>query len=125
MKSLIRRSTFIIMLAGAVGSLGLTLRTARNSHSLILVLLFGIWVFSPFMGLAVAYILSNRWPVFTRNVLYFLAMLLTIFSLLLYGGILTPVNMRPAFIYLVLPVLSWLMLAVVIPLTVSKSRKHG
>jgi hypothetical protein len=125
MKSPIRRLTFMMVLIGAVGSLGLTLRAARNAHSLILALLFGVWVFSPFMGLAVAYILSNRWPVFTRNVLYLLSMVLTIFSLIIYAGIWTPVNTKPAFVFLVLPLLSWLLLAVVIPLTVSKSQKHG
>jgi len=125
MKSLIRRATFVIMLAGAFGSLGLTIRAARYAHSLILILLFGIWVFSPFMGLAVAYIFSNRWPVFTRNILYLLSMVLTIFSITVYAGTWTPVNVKPAFVYLALPLLSWLALAVVIPLTVWRSQTHG
>jgi hypothetical protein len=88
-------------------------------------LLFGIWVFSPFMGLAVAYIFSNRWPACTRNILYLLSMVLTIFSLIIYAGKWTPVGVKPAFVFLVLPLLSWLSLAVVIPLTVLRSQKHG
>lgn len=125
MVNLIRRITFIIMLTGALGSLGLTLRAGRNNHSLILMMLFGVWVFSPFMGLAVAYILSNRWPAFTRNVLYLLSTVLTIISLLIYGGVWAPAGIKPAFVFLVFPLLSWLVLAIVIPLTTSKSRKQG
>ena len=114
------------MLTGALGSLGLTLRAGRNSHSLILMMLFGVWVFSPFMGLAVAYILSNRWPVFTRNVLYLLSMLLTsYFSSYIYDGVWAPSGIKPAFVFLVFPLLSWLTLAVVIPLTASRSGKQG
>ena len=113
------------MLMGALGSLGLTLRAGRTSHSLILMMLFGVWVFSPFMGLAVAYILSNRWSVFTRNVLYGLSMLLTMISLLIYSGVWAPTGVKPAFVFLVFPLLSWLTVAVVIPLTASRSRKQG
>ncbi len=125
MKSLIRRITFILMLTGALGSLGLTLRAGRNSHSLMLMMLFGVWVFSPFMGLAVAYILSNRWSLFTRNILYLLSMVLTFISLLIYSGVWAPAGVKPAFVFLVLPLLSWLVLAVVIPLTASKSQKQS
>jgi len=125
MKRLVRRITFIIMLTGALVSLGLTLRAGRNNHSVLLMMLFGIWVFSPFMGMAVAYILSNRWTLFTRNVLYILAMVLTFISLLMYGGVWSPTGIKPAFVFLIVPLLSWLVLAVVIPLTTSRSKKHG
>ena len=125
MLSLVRRVTFIVMLTGALGSLGLTLQAGRSNHSILLVMLFGIWVLSPFMGLAVAYILSNRWSGLTRNVLYLLATILTIVSLLIYGGIWTPAGMKHAFVFLILPVLSWLLLAIIIPVTASRSRKHG
>lgn|SRR5664279_1661300 len=125
MKRLVRRITFIIMLTGALVSLGLTLRAGRNNHSVLLMMLFGIWVFSPFMGMAVAYILSNRWTLFTRNVLYILAMVLTFISLLMYGGVWSPTGIKPAFVFLIVPLLSWLVLAVVIPLTASRSKKHG
>ena len=113
------------MLTGALVSLGLTLRAGRNNHSLILMMLFGVWVLSPFTGLVIAYILSNRWPVFTRNVLYLLSMVLTIISLLIYGRLLAPAGLKPAFVFLIFPLLSWLTLAVVIPLTASRSGKQG
>lgn len=111
------------MLAGALGSLGLTLRAGRHNHSLILMMMFGVWVVSPFMGMAVAYILSNRWPVLTRNVLYLLSLALTFISLLIYGGFWSPPGIKPAFDFLVLPLISWLTLAVVIPLTASSQKK--
>jgi hypothetical protein len=123
MKHLFRRGTFIIMLTGALVSLGLMFRTGRHNHSVLLLMLFGIWVLSPFMGLAVAYILSNRWSAFTRNILYLLAMMLTIISLLIYSGVWNPAAIKPAFVFLTVPLLSWILLAVVIPLTASRSPK--
>jgi hypothetical protein len=125
MKSPVRRLTFIVMLIGALASLGLTFRAGQNNHSLLLIMLFGIWVFTPFMGLVVAYILSNRWSAFTRKVLYLLAMILTFVSLLIYSGIWIPARMKPAFVFLVFPLLSWIILAVVIPLTTSRFKKQG
>jgi hypothetical protein len=125
MKRPIRRVTFIVMLIGALASLGLTFRAGRNNHSLILILLFGIWVFTPFMGLVVAYILSNRWSAITRKVLYLLAMVLTVVSLLIYSGVWIPAHMKPAFVFLIFPLLSWIILAVVIPLTASRFKRQG
>jgi len=125
MLNLVRKLTFIVMLTGALGSLGLTLQAGQNNHSILLKMLFGIWVFSPFMGLAVAYFLSNRWSALTRNVLYFLTMVLTIASLLIYSGVWNPTGKKQAFVFLIVPLLSWLILAVVIPLTASRSRRPG
>ena len=113
------------MLIGALACLGLTIRAGRNNHSLILILLFGIWVFTPFMGLVVAYILSNRWSAITRKVIYLLAMVLTVVSLLIYSGVWIPTHMKPAFMFLIFPLLSWIILAVVIPLTASRFKRQG
>jgi hypothetical protein len=124
MKSPVRRVTFVVMLIGALVSLGLTFRAGRNNHSLLLIMLFGIWVFTPFMGLVVAYILSNRWSAFTRKVLYLLAMVLTLVSLFIYSGTWIPTHVKPGFVFLVFPLLSWIILAVVIPLTASRFKKQ-
>jgi hypothetical protein len=121
----VRKITFIVMLAGALGSIGLTFQAGRNNHSILLMMLFGIWVLSPFMGLAVAYFLSNRWSVLTRNILYLLAMVLTGVSILIYSGVWNPSGMKHAFAFLIFPLLSWIILAVVIPLAASRSRKQG
>src|SRR5664279_6570182 len=102
------------MLTGALVSLGLTIKAGLNNHSIFLMILFGIWVFSPFMGLAVAYILSNRWSIQTRKVLYLLAMVLTIVSILIYSGFWTPSGWKHAFAFLIMPLLSWIILAVII-----------
>jgi phosphate/sulfate permease len=125
MSNQVRKITFIVMLTGALASLGLTVQAGRNNHSILLMMLFGIWVFSPFMGLAVAYFLSNRWSVLTRNVLYLLAVVLTIASILIYSGVWTLSGVKHAFAFLIFPLLSWIILAVVIPVTASRSRRQG
>jgi len=47
-----------MVLAGAVGSLGFTLYTGRNNKSVLLIVLFFIWVPSPFIGLLVANVVT-------------------------------------------------------------------
>ena len=110
-------------LAGALGSLGLMLYTGRNNDSVLLVLLFVAWVLSPFIALFVANLVSMRWPAFTRVILYCLIIFLTVGSLVSYSGALRPPGTKPAFVFLVVPLLSWIIIAIVIPITISVSRR--
>jgi hypothetical protein len=90
--------------AGAAGSLGLTLRVGHRNNSRILLMLFGIWVLSPFIALVSAGVVSKRWPVLTRATLYGVMLVLTLGSLAIYGGVaLGPPRAKPAFVFLVVP----------------------
>src|SRR5437867_167243 len=66
---LLRAMARIAVVAGAVGSVGLTLRAGRGTPRFLLVL-FVIWVLSPFVVLAWANVVSKRWSVLTRAALY-------------------------------------------------------
>jgi hypothetical protein len=113
----------IAMLAGAGGSLSLMLLTGRNNDSVLLLVLFVTWVLSPFIALLVAIVVSKRWSVLTRVTLYSLMFVLTPGSLVSYSGTLSPPGAKPAFVFLVVPLISWLLIAIVIPITASLSRR--
>ena len=51
------------VVAAAGGSVGLMLWVGRHNPSSVLLLLFALWVVSPFMGLQLADMFSKRWSV--------------------------------------------------------------
>jgi hypothetical protein len=113
----------VVVLAGAGISLGLMLHAGRNNKSVLLLVLFAVWVLSPFLALVVAYVVSKRWLVLTRVTLYTLMLVLTFSSLACYSGLLSPPGTKPAFVFLVVPLITWLLIAIVIPIAASRSRR--
>lgn len=101
------------------------LYSGRHNPSVILILLFVGWVLSPFVALVVANVLSNRWPVLTRVTVYILMIMLTLGSLLCYTEVISISGTKPAFKFLVVPFISWLLIAIVIPIAKSFSRKKN
>jgi hypothetical protein len=84
---LLRAAALIAVLAGAAGSVGLMLRAGRRNDSRLLLLLFAIWVLSPFMALILAHVVSKRWSVLTRAALYSVMLAVTLGSLAIYGDV--------------------------------------
>ncbi len=111
--------------AGAGGSIGLTLYTGRNNHSVLLILLFAAWVLSPFIALLVANLASKHWQALTRMSLYILTLGLAIVSPVAYSGAWSPPGTKPAFMFLVFPLLSWLLIAIVIRVAAAVSRRQS
>ena len=77
----LRAAALIAVLAGAAGSLALLLHAGRRNDSRILLVLFTIWVLSPFVALVVADVVSKRWSVLTRATLHSVLLVLMISSL--------------------------------------------
>jgi hypothetical protein len=84
---LLRAAALIAVLAGAAGSVGLMLHAGRHNDSQILLVLFALWVLSPFMALVLAHVVSKRWSVLTRATLYSVMLVLTLGSLAIYGDV--------------------------------------
>ena len=100
------------MVAGAVGSVGLTLYAGRHNPSRLLVALFAIWVLSPFLAVTIA---SRRSSAFARGPLYGMSPILTVGSLAMYlHPAWRPSGSAPAFVFLVVPLVSWLLIAIVV-----------
>ncbi len=101
----------IAVLAGAAGSVGLMLHAGRHAPRL-LVVLFTIWVLSPFVAFALANVVSKRWSVLTRATLHGAMLVVTLGSLAVYGAdALSPPRAQAAFVFVVVPAASWLLMA--------------
>ena len=123
--SILRVMALIVVLIGAAGSLYYVLRAGRNNNSILLVSLFVSWVLSPFIAQLLANVIFRRWSVFTRGTLYCLTILLAVGSLFGYSGALTPPGTMPAFVFLMIPLISWLLMGTVIPLAASLARRKN
>jgi hypothetical protein len=104
--SLLRKIAVVVVSAGAVDSLALMFHAGRNNRSVILIVLFFIWVLSPFIGLLVANVVTKRWSDLIRVTLYVLMIFLTIGSLVAYSGVLSPTGAKPAGVFLIVPLIS-------------------
>ena len=86
--SFLRRITLLLVLTGSVGSLKLTFYAGHNNNSMILTLLYAVWVLSPFIVFLMSDVISRSWSVFARSALCCLMVVLTIAPLLCYSGVL-------------------------------------
>jgi phosphate/sulfate permease len=113
----LRSAALIALLAGAVGSVGLLLRAGQASDQRMLLVLIAIWVLSPLVALAVADVFSKRWSATTRTVLYCVMLVVTLGSLAMYvDDAVRPRRAQAAFVFVVVPLASWLLMVVVIPI---------
>ena len=111
----LRTVALIAVVAGAVGSIGLMLRAGQRSPRLLLVL-FTIWVLSPFAALAWANVVSKRWSVLTRATLYCVTLVLALGSLAIYGDVVAvaPRGSPTAFVFVVVPPGTWVLMIVAV-----------
>lgn len=105
---------FLAVLAGAVISLIFTLHAGEKNKSVFLPGLFVIWVESPYVALMFANSKFRYYPTKRRIVLYVLMILLPVCSLIGYSGILSPADAKPAAVFLIVPLISWVTIALVI-----------
>jgi len=113
---LLHAVAFTAVVVGAIGSVGLMIWVGHRNPSRLLLALFVIWDLSPFIGLVVADMVSQRWPVITQATLYGVMLILTLGSLALYGDVVLRPRPQPAFRFLVVPLGSWLLMIVVVPI---------
>jgi hypothetical protein len=120
----LRTAAFITVVAGAVGSVGLMLRAGQRTPRLLLIL-FTLWVLSPFAGLLWANMVSKRWSALTRVTLSCVTLIVTLGSLAIYAELvdLKPAGSANAFLYVVVPPASWLFMTMVVPMAALISRR--
>ena len=123
---LARAAAAIAVVAGACGSVALVLYAGHRNPSPVLMALFVVWVLAPFMALGWANMISPRWSVPARASLYTGSLLLTAASLAIYGMVaLGPPRPRPAFFFLVVPLVSLLLIATIVSLATWVSRRQS
>ena len=120
----LRAVSMIALMAGAAGSVGFMLRVGHHNNSQILLLLFGIWVLSPFTALVLADVFWKPGSVPTHATLYGVMLVVTLGSLAIYGYVaLGPPRAKPASLFLVVPLVSWLFIAATVPVAAFLSRR--
>jgi hypothetical protein len=113
----LRGAALVAVLAGAAGSFGLMLRAGHRNPSRLLLVLFALWVLSPFVALVLADMVSKRWSVLTRATLYVVMLVISLGSLAIYGALaFGALRVKTGFVFLVVPAASWLLFAVVVPI---------
>jgi hypothetical protein len=113
---ILRVAARIALLAGAAGSVGLMLRAGHRTPRLLL-LLFVFWVLAPFVALASADAVSQRWSAPTRATLYGVTLVIALGSLVIYADdALRPRTAQAAFVFVVVPLASWMLTAIAIPI---------
>jgi hypothetical protein len=91
-----------------------------------LLILFTGWVLSPFVALATADRASKRWSPLTRATLQSVMLILTPASLVFYARIVSmPKGSRPAFLFLVVPLGSWLFLTITVSTAALLARRRS
>jgi hypothetical protein len=120
-----RTIALVALFIGASGSLRLMFLASQHQKSVLLIILFNGWVLLPFIGLLAAVFKSGSWSAGARDTLYVLILFVTLASLLSYSGILTFGDVRPAFKFLMVPLLSWILIAVVLLAARLMARRHS
>ncbi len=115
---------FLWTVGGAAEAAGLTLYAGRQNSSHLLMALFLIWVLSPFVALAWACAVSNRWAPRTRSALAILTLVVTAVTLAIYARVaFGPPVAKTAFAFLVVPLASWVLSAAVALLEARAARR--
>lgn len=106
---LLRSVVLFIVFACAAGSLWLMLRAGHNNGRILpLVILFAMWVLSPFLALVWANGSSGRWSTGTRVTFSITMLVVSLGSLAIYGvNAVHPFSSKGAFIFLVVPAAGW------------------
>jgi hypothetical protein len=109
---------------GAVGSVALMLHAGRHNNSRVLLVIFALWVLSPFVALVLADLFSRRWSLATRAMVYGVMLVVALASLASYGYVsLGPPRAKIAVVFVVVPPVSWALIAMVVAIGALISRR--
>lgn len=107
----LRAIAVVAVLAGAVGAAYCMLHVGHNQKSILLLVLFFGWDVAPFAALAWA-IVSPRWLPAGRIMVYITAIVVALLSLVVYYRVaFGPPIAQPASRFLMVPLLSWVLIA--------------
>ena len=121
----LRVAALIVMAVSIPVAIGLFLRAGQQTPRLLL-LGMAFWVLSPFAILVWVNVVSKHWPILTRSTVYWVTMLVAIATLAVYGDdALGHRRAQAAFVYVIVPPVSWLLMAVTIPLAAFISRRRS
>jgi hypothetical protein len=110
-----RRAARIIVILCAAISLGLVLWVGRHNHSATLVLMFAVWVASPFAGLIWLHRIAMRWTGSQQQSTYALMHVISLASVAIYAAVAFLLHLaKPAAPFLAIPAATWMVVAVIV-----------
>ena len=102
----------LAILIGGIGSFGLMIHRGGRGVSLILWIVMTTWVLAPFAALELGRRVAARWAIVRRGALNVLIAIVAAGSLGVYiVDAVTPLNPKAAFVYVVVPLVSWILIA--------------
>ena len=123
---LLRVLAILILFAGGIVSAWFTYDAVQANHSILLKSLFLIWILSPFVALIRVYSVSGHWSAIRRGLLYNLMLFVAFVSMVAYSGEWNLPGMKPAFLFLVIPLFCWaLMMVAYFIVNYRRSRGEG
>jgi hypothetical protein len=113
------------VVVGALGSLAFMYIVGRHNNSLVLIALFTVWVSSPFVAITWMYVAFHRASAPAQVIFYWTALANSLGSLAIYGDVaLGAPRVKPALPFLIVPLASWLVVALVAATQLSRNRKE-
>lgn len=111
----LRGAAHAAVVIAALASVVLILYGGRRNSSGVLLILFVIWVLSPFVGLALANRMSTRWPAGAQTGLHTVMLIVAGASLAVYvNAVLISPPAKLAAPFLIVPLISWLIILIVV-----------
>ena len=122
----LRTFALVVLAAGALVAEALMLFAGRNNTHYLLTAVFAVWVGSPFAILFATERVSERWPLGTRTALYWLMLVVTFGSVAVYTRrILYPPNAQGAAVFVAVPPVCWLLIALTLLLSLAAARARS
>jgi hypothetical protein len=124
---MLRPVALIAAAVGGAGSVAFLLQAGRRNSSLILlVVLFSIWVLSPFLALLWGILRADRFAETVRSTLYGLTVVVALASLAIYSRVidLKPAGSPNTFLFVAVPPLSWVIIVAVMAAAFLAARRR-
>ena len=121
----LRAAAGLALLAGAAASLAFLFHASHNRQPVLLAM-FVVWVLSPFAVLALAHFAAAVWTASSQTGLYKGTVSVALGTLLVYGyDAWRPRKAQPAFVFVVVPLVSWVVIAIVFPMVARRSARRS
>src|ERR1700676_1652032 len=119
-----RKIAFVVLVAGAICSLGFVLNAGRHSPIFLLILFVG-WVLSPFIALFLVDNFSKLRLIIAPIMLYWVMLFVAFGSTATYCSTLIQHRTKtPTAVYLGVPFFSWLIIAIAIAMSAYRKRNQ-
>jgi hypothetical protein len=113
---LLRIASKVATVVSAIGSVALLLYMGRRNKSIVLMVLFSIWVLAPFVeSLLLNALITKRGSAVAQTALHVAMLIIAVASLALYAEtVLRPPVSQPVFRFVLLPVVSNVLIIIVV-----------